>query len=1632
MRNHAGLVVTLFALLVLAVLPAPPSRGDAAAPACLERESLEVARTPSGFEIRANVNHPGASRTGASLGIEITDLEGGPVAKISDQVALEPGSNRVAVAVPAALNEARLPLCMLHYVFDGPGGRETGTRQLVDALAQLETRVVAYSNLLSGSKASVRVVALNHATEEPVADASVALFLTVGEGTEQLLHAGKTTQDGTLEAVFTVPDNVDGTGKLRITVASEGLGQDEVTQPVTVKRASKILLTTDKPLYQPGQTIQMRALSLSAADLQPEAQKETVFEVMDSKGNKVFKKKLTTDAFGIAAADFQLATEVNLGEYIVRAILGTTQSEKQVRVERYVLPKYKIHLTADKDFYLPGETLKGEVQADYFFGKPVAGGKVTITASKFEVEFEDFATVDGTLDDTGHWSFELPLPDYFAGTPLEQGQASVRLQAAVVDTADHREEKVIMTPVAAAPLMVYVVPESGKLVPNLENRLHVLVAYPDGSPAKGATVVTSLDEARNYTTDELGIVTVTCTPDARAVFGLSVKARDTQGRSVEKQVNLESKAGLEQIILRTDKTLYNVGETLRAEVYATKPSGTVYFDLVREGQTVMTQTAELASGKALLEFDIDPSLFGSAVLQAYVFTPGTDIIRDTRLLYINPADALNMSIALDKQTYRPGEQARLQFAITDASGAPTPAALGIAIVDESVFALQEIHPGLEKVYFTLEKEIMQPRYEIHGYEISDLVRGPVPEEPVPMPKPAVWSPEQQRAAEVLLASSPEPPRPPIQVNTFMAKRQAADEALHGRMHRDLERIHRAISTYLREYHWDVPDNLVQLMLRTHRLRDNEARDPWGNPYRFEFADKSHRGLRFTMISNGPDAKPDTGDDVRLASWAGQAEMQVQAGGFLGGRRRNAWGADMAEAVPMAAPAAAAEPKPPVMAEMAKGAPTDAVTSTGAAEPPAPRLREYFPETLLFEPALITDAQGNAVLDVALADSITTWRMTAMASSKTGALGSRDSGIRVFQDFFVDLDLPVSLTQHDQVSIPVVLYNYLEQAQDVRLKFEVEPWFKLDGDAERTITLQPGQVTSMYFPIEVVELGKHRLTVWAYGSQMSDAIRRDIEVRPDGEEQNVTFSDRLSGTVEHTIEIPGNAVEGASKILVRIYPGVYSQIVDGLDSMLQMPFGCFEQTTSVTYPNILIVQYMKATDQINPETQMKAEGFINAGYQRLLAYEVPGGGYSWFGDAPANKVLTAWGLKEFHDMAQIHEVDAAVIERTRAWLLSKQEADGAWKPDEQYLHAESWSGIQNSGLLVTAYIAEAILSTGGKGPELDKAVAYLRNNWESAQEAYTLALVANAAVAWNPRDAWTLRVLEKLHGLRVEEKDTVHWKGGTGTVTFTQGDAADVETTALATIAFLNANRYPEITTKALTYIIQKKSAQGHWGSTQATILALKAMMLSLGSRTETVNAKVTVALNGAPVSELAVTPEDCDVMRLVDLGEQTKAGNNTVALTIEGEGSMLYQVVGRFYTPWSAAQPVQEPMSIEVAYDKTQLAVNDVVTARVKVTNNRPGAAQMIIVDLGIPPGFEVQTADLEKLVEDKTIQKYEMTGRQIIVYFERIAGSGVIEFQYGLRAKFPLRAQTPSSRVYEYYNPENEGTASPQAILVE
>ena len=187
-------------------------------------------------------------------------------------------------------------------------------------------------------------------------------------------------------------------------------------------------------------------------------------------------------------------------------------------------------------------------------------------------------------------------------------------------------------------------------------------------------------------------------------------------------------------------------------------------------------------------------------------------------------------------------------------------------------------------------------------------------------------------------------------------------------------------------------------------------------------------------------------------------------------------------------------------------------------------------------------------------------------------------------------------------------------------------------------------------------------------------------------------------------------------------------------MLAMPGGCFEQTSSSTYPNVLVLDYMKTTGKITPELRMKAEGFINAGYQRLVSFEVPGGGFEWFGHAPAHSILTAYGLMEFYDMSKVHAVDPAIIARTQQWLADLQQADGSFKPSEGGIGEGAINKMQDNVLRNTAYTVWALASTDIAGLRSRKGTDYLRGHLGRMKDNYTLALAANALAAVEPTTA----------------------------------------------------------------------------------------------------------------------------------------------------------------------------------------------------------------------------------------------------------------------------------------------------------
>jgi alpha-2-macroglobulin-like protein len=163
---------------------------------------------------------------------------------------------------------------------------------------------------------------------------------------------------------------------------------------------------------------------------------------------------------------------------------------------------------------------------------------------------------------------------------------------------------------------------------------------------------------------------------------------------------------------------------------------------------------------------------------------------------------------------------------------------------------------------------------------------------------------------------------------------------------------------------------------------------------------------------------------------------------------------------------------------------------------------------------------------------------------------------------------------------------------------------------------------------------------------------------------------------------------------------------------------------------------------------------------------------------------------------------------------------------------------------------------------------------------------------------------------------------------------------------------------------------------------------------------------------------------------------NTVDLHFAGRGGLAYQIVGRSFVPWSE-EPAGEPLSIGVAYDRTRLEQNDVAAATATVKNNLTKVANMVMVDLGIPPGFDLLSEDLQdyqaKSAGRKSghLEKFNLTATQAILYFDAIAPGDTVTLHYRLRAKYPIRAQTFQSRVYEYYDPDVSAMARPMQLEV-
>ncbi len=92
----------------------------------------------------------------------------------------------------------------------------------------------------------------------------------------------------------------------------------------------------------------------------------------------------------------------------------------------------------------------------------------------------------------------------------------------------------------------------------------------------------------------------------------------------------------------------------------------------------------------------------------------------------------------------------------------------------------------------------------------------------------------------------------------------------------------------------------------------------------------------------------------------------------------------------------------------------------------------------------------------------------------------------------------------------------------------------------------------------------------------------------------------------------------------------------------------------------------------------------------------------------------------------------------------------------------------------------------------------------------------------------------------------------------------------------------------------------------------------------------------------------------------------------------------------------------------------------------------MVMLDLGVPPGFTADAGDFAEMVGAKKVQKFSLTERQALLYLGDVEPGRAYQFKYTLRPKYPVKAKAPVSTAYEYYTPAHRATAAPVELTVD
>ncbi|HQU85134.1 MAG TPA: MG2 domain-containing protein, partial [Pyrinomonadaceae bacterium] len=824
----------------------------------------------------------------AKIELEIFDTKDKVQASKTQNLRIEKGKKNYKIPIQwnnwAAVSDQKLDWFRLHYRIGEREGFVSFSELVKDIF---ELRVVTSEFIFQGKTQQIKVRAVHPVSGLPVKNVKLEGEIEIDLDTEKeedeitLKAMGETDADGFALLTFKVPENIKiDEADLDITGRKNGIERSVYEDFQEDSRNGRVLLTTDKPIYQPEQDFKVRGLYFDA-DNTVVADSELEFKIFDEADTVLFKETVKTSAFGIASVSWKIPENAKLGSYRVEVKASGELDEDRLyfKVSRYDLPNFAVTAKPDKTFYLPTDKqAEIAVTADYLFGKPVTKGKVRVVQEsernwnwrKQKYDVTEKGVFEGEADKDGKYIAKVDLKDEFADLLDDDYDKydDLHFAAYYTDlTTNRTEQKRFDVRISREPIHIYFIGKTSGLSTKLPITAYISTFYADGTPAvcdveiKGKNDDENDDKYKNLQnlkTNKLGAGKLYFSrPNFKNEtddLDLQIIARDKDGQKGTFGRAIQYYGENEGLQIETDKTVYKPGESIKAKIISSKKEGLVYVEIVKDWTSLEALTAKLKDGKAEVKIPYAPQFSGDLTIGVY--TDEEDNYYDAKMrasrgIIFPKQENLKVDAKFEKAVYKPNEDAKIDFSSLDGSGKPIETALGVVIFDKAVEERARTDADFGS-YFSRYSSFLGYNKSFGGITLKDLND---------LDLSRNISPEIQLAAEVMLANNYFYPR----VYRSWFDQVAAKSEYSEIFKKQFAPIEEILKTHFEktgEHPFDEAS--LREILRKNNLDFDRIRDVWGNLYKPNFTvDKTQEILSWK--TSGADKTFATKDDFDVST-----------------------------------------------------------------------------------------------------------------------------------------------------------------------------------------------------------------------------------------------------------------------------------------------------------------------------------------------------------------------------------------------------------------------------------------------------------------------------------------------------------------------------------------------------------------------------------------------------------------------------------------------------------------------------------------------------------------------------------------------------------------------------------------------